>query len=104
MVFRFKCYNLPFSGGGMAMWTNTHCFDFFHVIFIVSICAKLQTSSASPSILINLFKVGTYLSCGKDYLSYQMCINTIQKHVIMNINNQDTFLQLYYARNIMLGK
>ena len=30
MVFRFKCYNVPFfSGGGMVMWTNTHCFDFF---------------------------------------------------------------------------
>ena len=29
MVFRFKCYNFPFSGGGMVMWTNTHCFDFF---------------------------------------------------------------------------
>ena len=33
-----------------------------------------------------------------------MSINTIQKQVIMNINNQDTFLQLYYARNVMLGK
>ena len=44
---------------------------FMNLIYnIVSICAKLQTSSASPSILINLFKVatpGTYLSCGKDY-------------------------------------
>ena len=72
MVFRFKCYNLPFSGGGMVMWTNTHCFKFFscNLIYIVSICPKLQTSSASPSIIINLFKVatpGTYLSCGKDY-------------------------------------
>ena len=53
----------------MAMWTNTHCFDFFscNLIYIVSICVKLQASSASPSILINLFKVATYLSCGKDY-------------------------------------
>ena len=53
----------------MAMWINIHCFDFFScdLIYIVSICAKLQTSSASPSILINLFKVATYLSCGKDY-------------------------------------
>ena len=65
---------------------------------------KLQTSSAFPSILINLFKVATYLSCGKDDWSYQMCINTIQKQVIMNNNNQDTFLQLYYARNVILGK
>ena len=56
-----------FSGGGMAMWTNTHCFDFFSCNLIVSICAKLQTSSTSPSIIINLFKVATYLSCGKDY-------------------------------------
>ena len=58
-----------FSGGGLVMWTNTHCFDCFscNLIYIASICAKLQTSSASPSILINLFKVATYLSCGKDY-------------------------------------
>ena len=28
MVFCFKCYTLPFLGGGMGMWTNTHCFDF----------------------------------------------------------------------------
>ena len=33
-----------------------------------------------------------------------MAIKTIQKQVIMNINNQDTFVQLYYARNIILGK
>ena len=58
-----------FSGGVMVMWANTHCFDFFscNLIYIASICAKLQTSSASPSILIDLFKVATYLSCGKDY-------------------------------------
>ena len=52
----------------MVMWTNTHCLHFFlscNLIYIVSICAKLQTSSASP--LINLFKVATYLSCGEDY-------------------------------------
>ena len=36
MVFCFKCHNLPFSGGGMVMWTNTHCFDFFpHVILYI---------------------------------------------------------------------
>ena len=48
----------------MVMWTNTHCFDFFscNLIYIVSICAKLQTSSASPSILITFLKVVTYLS------------------------------------------
>ena len=55
----------------MVMWTNTHCFDFFSCSLIYApqydLCAKLQTSSASPSILINLFKVATYLSCGKDY-------------------------------------
>ena len=28
MVFCFKCYNLPFLGGLMGMWTHTHCFDF----------------------------------------------------------------------------
>ena len=69
MVFHFKCYNLPIFGWLMVMWTNTHCFDFFscNLIYIPSICAKLETSSASPSILIDLFKVATYLSCGKDY-------------------------------------
>ena len=38
----------------MVMWTNTHCFDFFlcNLIYIVSICAKLQTSSASPSTVV----------------------------------------------------
>ena len=38
MVFRFKCYNLPFSGGGMLMWTNTHCLNFFscNLIYILS--------------------------------------------------------------------
>ena len=53
----------------MVILTNTHCFDFFScsLIYIASICAKLQTSSPSPSILINLFKVATYLSCSKDY-------------------------------------
>ena len=57
------------------------------------------------SILINYFKVTTYLSCGKDhYRSYQMCINTLQKQEFMNTNNQDTFIQLYYARNVILGK
>ena len=42
----------------MAIWTNIHGFDFCvcNLICIVSIWAKLQTSSASPSILINLFK------------------------------------------------
>ena len=55
MVFRFKCYNLPFSGGGMVMWTNTHCFDFFHCLNMCTITDLF----ASPSILINLFKVAT---------------------------------------------
>ena len=63
----------------MVMWTNTHCFDFFfHVIlYILSQYVQNYRPSASASILIN---------------------------VIMNINNQDTFLQLYYARNVILGK
>ena len=30
------------------------------------------------------FLITTYLSCGKHYLSHQMCSNTIQKQVIMN--------------------
>ena len=74
MVFRFKCYNLPFFGWWDGNVDKYSLFKFFFrvilYIIIVSICAKLQTSSASPSILINLFKVatpGTYLSCGKDY-------------------------------------
>ena len=50
----------------MAMWTNTHCFDFFHVI-LLSQYVQNYRPSASPSILINLFKVATYLSCGKDF-------------------------------------
>ena len=42
----------------MVMWTNTQCFDFFscNLMYIMSICAKLQTSSASPSLLINFLK------------------------------------------------
>ena len=43
----------------MVMWTNTQRLDFFscNLIYIVSICAKLQTSSASASILINFLKL-----------------------------------------------
>ena len=71
MVFRFKCYNLPIFGWCDGNVDKYSVLIFFHVIlytlYIASICAKLQTSSASPSILINLFKVATYLSCGKDY-------------------------------------
>ena len=45
------------------------------------------------------------LASMRTFKSNQKCINTIQKQVIMNINNQDTFLQLYYARiYIILGK
>ena len=61
----------------MVMWTNTHCFDFFHVILYCLNYVQNYRPSASVSIhLINLFKVTTYLSCGEDYLSYQMCSNT----------------------------
>ena len=73
MVFRFKCYNLTFFG-----WWDGNNVDkyslisFFSCNLILSICAKLQTSSASLSILINLYKIATYMSCGED--SYQMCI------------------------------
>ena len=53
----------------MVMWTNTHCLHFFlHVIlYILSQYVHNYRPSTSPSILINLFKVATYLSCGKDY-------------------------------------
>ena len=69
MVFRFKCYNLPIVGWWDGNVDKYSVLIFFscNLIYIASICAKLQTSSASPSILINLFKVATYLSCGKDY-------------------------------------
>ena len=69
MVFRFKCYNLPFFGWWDSNVDKYSLFFFLscNLIYIVSICAKLQTYSASPSILINLFKVSTYLSCRKDY-------------------------------------
>ena len=62
MVFRFKCYNLPFFGWWDGNVDKYSLFlFFFHVILsqLVSICAKLQTSSASASILINFFKVTT---------------------------------------------
>ena len=52
-------------------------------------------TSASASILINFFENYYTPPCVQHYLSYQ---------IIMNINNQDTFLQLYYATNIILGK
>ena len=63
----------------MAMWTNTHSFDFFscNVISIVSICAKLQTSSASPSILINLFKVIYHVA---KIIDYTKCVSTQYKN------------------------
>ena len=63
MVFRFKCYNLPFFGWRDGNVDKYSVLIFFscNLIHIVSICAKLQTSSASPSILINLFKVATYI-------------------------------------------
>ena len=48
------------------MWTNTHCFDFFscNLIYIVSICEKLQTSSASPSIYTIMCLKSVCLSVG----------------------------------------
>ena len=79
MIFHFKWYNLRFFG-----WWDGHVDKYslssfcFHVIlYIVSICAKLQTSSASPSILINLFKVATYLSCGEDLAPHKKNSDTV---------------------------
>ena len=61
------------------------------------LCRRIWYSVGKPGVLgITEYRQGRPL--------YQMCINTIQKQVIMNINNQDTFLQLYYARNVILGK
>ena len=62
----------------------------------------LLMSSVSPSILI------TFLSC---YISIMwsrlLIIPNVHRHnkkqVVMNINNQYTFLQLYYARNFRLN-
>ena len=68
----------------LVMWTNTHCLNFFscNLIYIVSICAKLQTSSASPSILINLFKVATPW-----YISNKNLCQMIVYHVAKIINH-----------------
>ena len=85
------------------MWTNTDCFDFCYVIFYILsqlLCAKLHTFRIRIYISLTK-KLLLYLSRGKHYLSHQMCSNTIQKQVIMNINNQDTFLELYYASNVI---
>ena len=53
MVCQTWCFILNviichFSGGGMVMWTTTHCFDFLcmfecNLMYIVSICTQLQT-------------------------------------------------------------
>ena len=66
--------------------------------------------------ITDLFRIRIYINkffesyypppmCAKLFIIPKlMCSNTIQNQVIMNINNQDTFLQLYYARNVILGK
>ena len=93
VVFRFKCYNLPFFGCWDGNVDNTHCFDFFscNQIYISSICARLQTSSASPSILINLFKVAIliYQKKPKNYRptheQTNILLDQLQKHFFIHI-------------------
>ena len=61
MVFRFKCYILPFFGRSDGNVDKYSVLIFFscNLMYIISICAQLQTSSASPSLLINFFKEPT---------------------------------------------
>ena len=108
MEFRFKCCNLPFFGRLDGTVDKCSPFRFFLHAILYLLSQYVQNYRPLPhlhrSIKITFFKVTTYLSCRKDYLSCQMCSNTMKKQVIMNINNQDTFLQHYYARNVILGK
>ena len=53
----------------MLIWKNTRCFDFFscNLIGILSQYVQNYRPLPQPHLLINLFKVATYLSCGEDY-------------------------------------
>ena len=72
------CYNLPFSDGGMVMWTTTHCFYFLpcNLMYLFSICKKLLMSSASPSILIKCLIIKT---CHRQIT---MMLDTLSPHYI----------------------
>ena len=50
---------------------------------------------------VDKYSVLIFFSCNLIYILVSICV---QKQVSMNINNQDTFLQLYYASNVILGK
>ena len=65
----------------MVMWTNTQCFDFFscNLMYIISICAKLQTSSASPSLLINFLKLLLIYHVAK-IIDHTKCASTQYKN------------------------
>ena len=54
-----------FSGGGMVMWTTTHCFDLFSCnhIYIVSLCATLQTHTWTNQHSIRPAAKNTLFSC-----------------------------------------
>ena len=55
-----------FSGRGMVMWTTTHCFYFFacNLMYIVSICAKLQTHTRTNQHSIRPAAQNTFLVIG----------------------------------------
>ena len=55
MVFRFKCYNLPFFGWWDGNVDKYSVLIFFHVILynIASIYAKLQTSGMVMTVISN---------------------------------------------------
>ena len=69
MVFCFKCYNLPFLGGVMGMWANTHCFDFqifwaggttgmTYLYYIIYIILFIQDH------IITLYSIQVFTFCG----------------------------------------
>ena len=63
------------------MWTHTHCFDFFNVIFCVSVCVKLQTFRIR--IYINNCFLNYYLS-----IMWQNLFITpnVQQHITQTSN------------------
>ena len=70
MVFRFKCYNLPIFGWCDGNVDKYSLFLFFFHVILYILPQYVPNYRPLPHphvILINLFKVATYLSCGKDY-------------------------------------
>ena len=52
LVFILNVIICHFSGGDVVMWTTSHCFDFFacNLMYIVSICTKVQTTHGQTNI------------------------------------------------------